>query len=41
MADPEILLRRLATVEVEPGVREAARAAIERAFSVREGGVIG
>ena len=36
MADPEILLRRLATVEVEPGVREAARAAIERAF--REGG---
>lgn len=32
MADPEILIRRLATVEVEPEVRKAARAAIERAF---------
>ncbi|MEA2564441.1 MAG: hypothetical protein QOH06_5945 [Acidobacteriota bacterium] len=32
MADPEILLRRLATVEVEPGIRVAAHAAIERAF---------
>ena len=32
MADPEILIRRLATVEVEPVVREAARSAIERAF---------
>lgn len=32
MADPEILLRRLATVEVEPEIRAAARAAIERAF---------
>ena len=32
MADPETLLRRLATVEIEPEVREAARAAIERAF---------
>lgn len=35
MADPEILLRRLETVEVEPRIRAAARAAIERAF--REG----
>lgn len=34
MADPEILIRRLATVEVEPEVREAARTAIERAFRV-------
>jgi hypothetical protein len=32
MADPEILLRRLATVAIEPGIRDAARAAIERAF---------
>lgn len=32
MADPDILLRRLATVEVEPEVRAAVRAAIERAF---------
>ena len=32
MADPEVLLRRLATVEVEPEIRAAARAAIERAF---------
>jgi hypothetical protein len=32
MADPEILLRRLATVEVESAVREKARAAIQRAF---------
>jgi Nucleotidyltransferase of unknown function (DUF6036) len=32
MADPEILLRRLATVEVDPEVREQARATIERAF---------
>lgn len=35
MADPEILLHRLATVEVEPGVRENARAAIHRAFHLR------
>ena len=34
MADPEILLRRLATVEVAAAVREQARAAIERAFRV-------
>ncbi|HWM94085.1 MAG TPA: DUF6036 family nucleotidyltransferase [Thermoanaerobaculia bacterium] len=32
LADSEILLSRLATVEVEPQVREKARAAIERAF---------
>lgn len=32
MADPEVLLRHLATVEVEPAVREKARAAIQRAF---------
>jgi hypothetical protein len=32
MADPETLLRRLATVEVDPAVREKARSAIERAF---------
>jgi len=32
MAEPEILLRRLATVKVEAGIREVARAAIERAF---------
>lgn len=32
MADREILLHRLATVEVDPAVREMARAAIERAF---------
>jgi hypothetical protein len=32
MADQEILLQRLATIEVEPALGEAARAAIERAF---------
>jgi hypothetical protein len=32
MADPEVMLRRLATVEVELEVREQARAAIERIF---------
>jgi hypothetical protein len=32
MADLEILLRRLATVEIEHGIRAAAQAAIERAF---------
>jgi hypothetical protein len=35
MADPEILLQRLATVVVEPAVREQARAAIQRAFHLR------
>jgi len=30
MADPEILLRRLATVEVDPLLRETTRAAIEK-----------
>lgn len=34
MADPEILLRRLATVEVDAGLREKTRAAIERFFGV-------
>ena len=34
MADPETLLRRLETVEVEPEIRGAARAAIERAFRI-------
>lgn len=32
MADPEVLLRRLETVEVHQAVREQARAAIARAF---------
>jgi hypothetical protein len=32
MADPETLLHRLQSVEVEPAVREQARAAIQRAF---------
>lgn len=32
MAYPETLLRRLATVEVDPAIREKARAAIEKAF---------
>jgi hypothetical protein len=32
MADPEILFRRLATVEVDPAVQEKARDAIVRAF---------
>jgi len=32
MADPEILLQRLATVDVGPALQQAARAAIERAF---------
>jgi hypothetical protein len=32
MADVDVLFRRLAIVEVEPAVRENARAAIERAF---------
>ncbi len=32
MADPEILLHRLATVEVEPAIREQARSAIQRFF---------
>ena len=32
MADPETLLRRLATVTAAPAVREQARAAIERVF---------
>ncbi|MFY9820751.1 MAG: hypothetical protein WAM82_05180 [Thermoanaerobaculia bacterium] len=32
MADPGEVLRRLETVEVDPAVREKARAAIERAF---------
>ena len=32
MADPEVLLRRLATVEVDPAVRNQTRAAIGRAF---------
>ena len=32
MAKPEILFRRLATVELETAVREAARAMIERVF---------
>lgn len=32
MARPEILLRRLATVEAEPVIKEKARSAIERAF---------
>ncbi|HEV8577826.1 MAG TPA: DUF6036 family nucleotidyltransferase [Thermoanaerobaculia bacterium] len=32
MADPEILLRRLDTVDVDPMVREKARSVIERAF---------
>lgn len=34
MADPEVLLSRLATVDVVPAVREAARSAIHRAFSL-------
>jgi hypothetical protein len=32
MADPEILIHRLSTVEAVPAVREKARAAIERVF---------
>jgi hypothetical protein len=32
MADPEILLARLATVTAPPAIREQARTAIERAF---------
>lgn len=32
MADPEILLRRLETVQVEPAIRRQARAWIERTF---------
>lgn len=32
MADLEILLQRLAMVEVDPAIRQSARAAIERAF---------
>jgi hypothetical protein len=32
LADPEILLRRLSTVKVEPVLREAAHRALERAF---------
>jgi hypothetical protein len=35
MADPEILLRRLATVTAAPAAREQARAAIERTFLKR------
>lgn len=35
MAEPEILLRRLGTVEVDPEIRGAARAAIERAFGIQ------
>jgi hypothetical protein len=34
MADPEVLLRRLETVEVEASLREKTRAAIERVFGV-------
>lgn len=34
MADPEVLLRRLATVGVDPPVRAAARKVIQRAFGV-------
>jgi len=34
MADPEVLLRRLATVQVESAIREQARSAIERAFGI-------
>ena len=36
MATPEILLQRLATVEVEPVVKEKARSAIERAFRTQQ-----
>lgn len=32
MADPEILMRRLSTVDVDPKTRKAAGGAIERAF---------
>lgn len=32
MADPEVLLRRLETVQVEPAIRQQARAGIVRAF---------
>lgn len=32
MADPEILVRRLETVQVEPAIRQQARSAIERTF---------
>ena len=32
MAEPAVLLDRLATVEIDPAVRHATRAAIERAF---------
>jgi hypothetical protein len=32
MANPEVLLQRLATVEIDPAVRENARGAIARAF---------
>jgi hypothetical protein len=33
MADPEVLLHRLATVDVAPALREMVRGAIERAFN--------
>jgi hypothetical protein len=33
MADPQVLLQRLETVDVDPAVRDNARAAIQRAFS--------
>lgn len=36
LADPEILLHRLETVEVETAVRDQARAAIRRAFRLRQ-----
>ncbi len=36
LADPEVLLRRLETVEVDPAIRGQARAAFERAFRVAE-----
>src|SRR4030095_7351887 len=37
MADPDILLSRLDTVDVDPMVREKARSAIERSFRGRSG----
>ena len=37
MADLALLLRRLATVDVDPRIREAAHRVIERAFRDREG----
>lgn len=36
MADPKVLLDRLATVEVDPVLRERARTAIERSFQREE-----